>query len=53
MKVNRRFGGIFRLHFQGRILTEARNHREAGSKQIPDSKFVKIWQAVLELKDAE
>jgi hypothetical protein len=32
LKVNRRFGGISRLYLQCRI-RQARNHREAGSKQ--------------------
>jgi hypothetical protein len=28
LKVNRRFGGINRLHLQGRRISRARNHRE-------------------------
>jgi hypothetical protein len=32
LKVNRRFGGTCRLHLQGWI-SQARNHRDAGSKQ--------------------
>jgi hypothetical protein len=33
LKVNRRFGGTCRLHFQGRSISQARNQREAGHKQ--------------------
>jgi hypothetical protein len=33
LKVNRRFGGTYRLHRQGRRIRQARNQREAGSKQ--------------------
>jgi hypothetical protein len=33
MKVNRRFGGIYRLHLQFRRIREARNQRETGGKQ--------------------
>jgi hypothetical protein len=32
-KVNRHFGGIYRLYLQGRIISQARNQCEAGSKQ--------------------
>jgi hypothetical protein len=33
LKVNRRFGGTYRLHFQGRrIIIQARNRREAGTR---------------------
>jgi hypothetical protein len=33
VKVNRRFGGIYRLHPQGRGLSQARNQHEAGNSQ--------------------
>lgn len=33
LKVSRRFGEAFRLHFQGRRLSRSRNQREAGRKQ--------------------
>jgi hypothetical protein len=33
LKVNRRFGGTYGLHIQGPKLSQARNQREAGSKQ--------------------
>jgi hypothetical protein len=33
LKVNRRFGRTCRLHLQGRRIRQARNQREAGSKQ--------------------
>jgi hypothetical protein len=33
LKVNRRFGGICRLHLQGRRISHARKRYEAGSKQ--------------------
>jgi hypothetical protein len=33
LKINRRFGGICRLHIQGRRISQARNQREAGSNQ--------------------
>jgi hypothetical protein len=29
LKVNRRFGGTCRLHFQGRKISQARNHLES------------------------
>jgi hypothetical protein len=29
LKVNRRFGGTYRLHFQGRIISRARNQRQS------------------------
>jgi hypothetical protein len=32
LKVNRRFGGTFRFHVQGRRISQVRNQREAGSK---------------------
>jgi hypothetical protein len=32
LKENGRFGGIHRLHLQGRRMNQARTHREAGSK---------------------
>jgi hypothetical protein len=31
--VNRRFGGKYRLHLQGRRISQARNHCEGGSKR--------------------
>jgi hypothetical protein len=31
LKVNRRFGGTYRLHLQGRRINQARNQRESGS----------------------
>jgi hypothetical protein len=34
MKAKILFGGIYCLHFQGGRLGEARNQRQAGSKQI-------------------
>jgi hypothetical protein len=39
MKVNRRFEKIYWLHIQDRKVSQARNQREAGSKQ---SLFVRI-----------
>jgi hypothetical protein len=33
LKVNRKLGGTCRLHLQGRKTSQARNQREAGSKQ--------------------
>jgi hypothetical protein len=33
LKGNRRFGGTYRLHLQGRIISQARNQCEADSKQ--------------------
>jgi hypothetical protein len=33
LKVNRRFGGTYRLHLQGQIINQVRNQREADSKQ--------------------
>jgi hypothetical protein len=33
LKVNRRLGGTCRLHLQGRRINQARNKREADSKQ--------------------
>jgi hypothetical protein len=33
LKVNRRLGGTRRPHLQGRRINQARNRREAGSKQ--------------------
>jgi hypothetical protein len=33
LKVNRRFGGTYRLYLLGRRINQARNQREAGSKQ--------------------
>jgi hypothetical protein len=33
LKINRRFGAIFRVYLQGRRISKARNQREAGSKQ--------------------
>jgi hypothetical protein len=32
-KVNRRFGGTYRLHLQGRRVSQARNQREVDSEQ--------------------
>jgi hypothetical protein len=34
LKVNRRFGGTYRLHLQGRRISQARNQREADNKHI-------------------
>jgi hypothetical protein len=33
-KINRRFGWACRLHLQFRIMSQARNQREAGGKQM-------------------
>jgi hypothetical protein len=33
LKINGRVGGTCRLHHQGRIISQARNQHEAGSKQ--------------------
>jgi hypothetical protein len=33
LKVNRRFGGTYRLHLQGPRISQARNQREAGGEQ--------------------
>jgi hypothetical protein len=33
LKVNQRYGGTCGFHLQGRRISQARNHREAGSKQ--------------------
>jgi hypothetical protein len=33
LKVNRSFGGTWRLHLRGRIINQARNQRKTGSKQ--------------------
>jgi hypothetical protein len=33
-KVDRRFGGTYCLHLQGQKVSHARNHHEAGSKQL-------------------
>jgi hypothetical protein len=33
LKVNRRFKGTCRLHLQGRRISQARNKRQAGSRQ--------------------
>jgi hypothetical protein len=33
LKVNWRFGGICRLHLQGKRISQEKNQREAGSKQ--------------------
>jgi hypothetical protein len=35
LKVNQRFGGTCRLHFQGRTMSQARNTHEEGSKKTP------------------
>jgi hypothetical protein len=35
LKVNRRFGGIYRLHLQGRRISQARNQRESRWKAEP------------------
>jgi hypothetical protein len=40
LKVNRRFGRTYGLHIQGQRLNQARNQREAGSKQ-PDFEYQK------------
>jgi hypothetical protein len=44
LKVTQRFGWKIRLHFQGRIISQARNQSEAGSKQNSaedgDNKFL-------------
>jgi hypothetical protein len=33
LSVNRRFGGSYRLHLQGRKISQARNRCQAGSKE--------------------
>jgi hypothetical protein len=33
LKVNRRFGGTYRIHLQEQIISQARNQHEAGSKK--------------------
>jgi hypothetical protein len=33
VKVNQCFGGTYRLHFQGRTVSQVRNQQEAGNKQ--------------------
>jgi hypothetical protein len=35
LKIYPRFGGIYRLHPQGKKINEPRNYNEAGSKQFP------------------
>jgi hypothetical protein len=42
LEVSRRFGGTCRLHLQGRRISQARNQREAGGKQI---KMVETWSS--------
>jgi hypothetical protein len=32
MKINRHFGGIYRLHLQGRSVSQTRNNHRSGSK---------------------
>jgi hypothetical protein len=34
LKVNRRFGEIYRLQIQGHRISKARNQREVGSKHV-------------------
>jgi hypothetical protein len=33
VKVNQRFGGTYCLHLQGQRVSQARNHKQADSKQ--------------------
>jgi hypothetical protein len=42
VKVNRRFGGPCRLHFQDRTISQARNQYEAGSCFIPEQRALRI-----------
>jgi hypothetical protein len=46
MKVKRRFGGIYCLHFQGGRLGEARTQYEAGSKQITGEYVKELAQRI-------
>jgi hypothetical protein len=44
LSCNRRFGGNYRLHLQGRRIISARTSRQAGSKQIifqPENRYCK------------
>jgi hypothetical protein len=41
LKVNRRFGETYRLHLQGRRVSQKRNQSEAGSKQIRGEIFLR------------
>jgi hypothetical protein len=53
LKVNRRFGGEYRPHVQGRRLSQARNQRKAGIR-AQDDKISQLQQesSVLHLRHA-
>jgi hypothetical protein len=42
LKVNRRFGGTCRLHFQGQSISQAGNNHEAGNKQNSKNALAKV-----------
>jgi hypothetical protein len=45
MKVDRRFGGIYSLHLQGRRVSQVRNHHDAGNRQgKPDVKTTALYR---------
>jgi hypothetical protein len=41
LKVNRRFGGTCRLHFQGRRISQARNQHEIKRQAEPGDVFLR------------
>jgi hypothetical protein len=43
LKLNRRFGGIYRPHLQGRRISRARNQRERRWQGEPQSRASFVW----------